>query len=196
MDNITVKEALPVFYKNYNLPPDGGTNDASVKIELLKGFYMYIPNPDARKKVVLKHDIHHLITGYTGLLKGETEISAWELSTGCTGNWVAFTINTYGMMMGVPFNLRGIWKAWLRGKRTRNLYHEKYDDKELLNQTVGELKKELGLMEESGQNQNTFTAFLSFVSFLVFGIVFSIASFILLPFAIVYSVIISFNKSY
>ena len=193
-NNITVKEALPVFYKDYHLAPDGGVNHSSVKIELMKGVCMYIPNVDARKKVVLKHDIHHLVTGYTGLLKGETEISAWELSTGCTSNWAAFTINTYGMMLGVPFNLPGLWRAWLRGKNTRNLYHEKYRDEQLLNEKVSDLKKELGLHEEHKQQANTLTAFVSFAGFLFFGTVFSIASFVLLPFAIGYSLIVSFLK--
>jgi len=194
MDDITVKEALPAFYKNYNLPPDGGVDDSSVKIELMQGVYMYIPNPDDRKKVVLKHDIHHLVTGYTGILKGETEISAWELSTGCYSNWVAFTINTYGMMTGCPWNLSGLWKAWLRGKRTSNLYHKKYTDEQLLNKKVSDLKKELGLHEENKQKANTLIAFLSFVGFLIFGTVFSIASFVLIPFAIVYSIIIAIRK--
>lgn len=108
MDHLTVKEALPIFYTDYELKPDGGVADNSVKVTLIKGFSIYIPNFEARKKVVLKHDIHHLVTGYTGVMKGETEISAWELSTGCYNNWVAFSINTYGMMMGVLFNLRGV----------------------------------------------------------------------------------------
>ena len=194
MNSLTVKQALPGFYKSYNLPPDGGVDDPSVKIELIKGVYMYIPNTNDRKKVVLKHDIHHLVTGYTGLMKGETEISAWELSTGCTNNWVAFTINTYGMMTGVLWNLPGLWRAWLRGKRTRNLYHEKYTDVFLLDQKVIDLKKELGLLEENGKKANTFVAFLSFICFLIFGTVFSIASVVLLPFAIIYSIVISLRR--
>lgn len=196
MDDLTVKEALPDFYKTYNLPIDGGVNDSSVKIELFKGVYMYIPNTDDRKKVVLKHDIHHLVTGYSGLLKGETEISAWELSTGCSSNWVAFSINTYGMMIGLLWNLPGLWKAWLRGKRTHNLYDKKYTDDVLLSQKISDLKKELGLLEEGKKKANRFTTFLFFVGFLIFGTVFSVVSLLLLPFAILYSIVISLQQSW
>jgi hypothetical protein len=194
MNNLTVKEALPVFYKDYNLPVDGGANDSSVKIELLKGIYIYIPNFEDRKKVVLKHDIHHLVTGYTGRLKGETEISSWELSSGCSNNWAAFSINTYSMMIGIIWNLPGLWKAWLRGKRTSNLYHERYTDEMLLNQKVSDLKKELGFQEEDPKKVYIFTAFLSFIWFLIFGTMFSLISLLLLPFVVLYSIIISIRN--
>ena len=194
MDHLTVKEALPVFYADYKWELDGGVNDSAVKIELLKGVFIFIPNFEARKKVVLKHDIHHLVTGYTAMMKGESEISAWELSTGCRHNWVAFTINTYGMMSGLPFNLRGIWKAWLRGKRSKNLYYEKYNDEELKNQTVKDLRKELGLLEETKPKGSSFEAFLSFVGFLAFGIVFCTLSVVLIPLVFIYSLSISIRK--
>lgn len=194
MDHLTVKEALPVLYKNYQLEPDGGVNDPTVNIKLFKGVSIFIPNVEARKKVVLKHDIHHLVTGYTAVMKGEAEISAWELSTGCSQNLVAFTINTYGMMTGVLFNLKGIWNAWLRGRRTTNLYQDKYKDEELLNRTVGELKNELGLLKENKKEGNSFEALLSFAGFLTFGTVFSVASVVLIPFVLIYTLSISIQK--
>ncbi|MCH8330011.1 MAG: hypothetical protein IH946_01300 [Bacteroidetes bacterium] len=191
MDYLTVREALPIFYEGYELEPNGGVDDPTVTIKLVKGVTMFIPNFDARRKVILKHDIHHILTGYTGVMKGETEISAWELSTGCTNSWVAFTINTYGMMTGVLFNPGGLWKAWLRGTRTRNLYHEMYKDEELLDRTVEGLKKELGLFEDGDHKGSSFGAVLSFSGFLIYGIVFSTASIIILPFFLAYSLSIS-----
>ena len=194
MDHLAVKDALPVFYQNYDLQPDGGIHEPTVKIMLYKGIYIYIPNFKARKKVVLKHDIHHLVTGYEGVMKGETEISAWELSTGCTNNWVAFTINTYGMMLGVLFNIKGLWKAWSRGKRTRNLYHEKYKEADLLNQSVEEIKKELGLFEENNQERSSLTVFFTFSGFLIFGSIFSAASIVLIPILLIYSLSIAMRN--
>lgn len=195
MDRLRIKDALPILYKSYNLKPDGGIHDPSVRIELLKNFSLYIPNFETRKKVVLKHDIHHVVTGYSAVMKGETEISAWELSTGCTHNWFAFIINTLGMMSGVPFNLRGIWRAWMRGRTTNNLYNEKYKLDALQNQTVEELQEELGL-----RNANTSTSsvsgFFSFVCFLVFGTLASILSLVLVPWVIVYSIFISIQKNH
>ncbi len=194
MDHLTVKEALPVLYKNYNLKPDGGINDSSVKIVILKDLSIYIPNSDARRRVVLKHDIHHVVTGYSALMKGETEISAWELSTGCTQSWVAFTLNTYGMMSGVLFNLKGIWHAWMRGRISKNLYPEKFKLQEVMNQSVGELKEELRLHNENRASSNSVLGFISFAGFLVFGTLFSILSIVLIPLVIAYSIFISIQK--
>ena len=190
MDHLIVKEALPDFYSNYHLKHDGGINDPEVKIELLKGISLFIPNFKARKKVVLKHDIHHLVTGYSAVMKGETEISAWELSTGCTQNWFAFTINTYGMMMGIPFNLWRIWLAWRRGKLTKNLYHDSYKDQDLLDHSVTSLKKELGLLEDGKPRESSFASLLSFVCFVAFGTGFSLASLVLFPLVLIYSLYI------
>ncbi|MFI5203754.1 MAG: hypothetical protein ACHQF2_04595 [Flavobacteriales bacterium] len=195
MDNtLTVKEALPSFYKQYQLDADGGVNDNTVKIKLFKGVYVYIPNVEARKKVVLKHDMHHLVTGYTGVMKGETEISAWEISTGCSNNMAAFVINTLGMMMGVLFNLRGIWKAWYRGRYTRNLYYVKYTEDELLGRTIQSLQEELGLLNNPKQMPGRGKAFLLFAGFLLFGTIISIISLALSPLILLYSLYIFLSR--
>ena len=66
------KEALPIFYTDYKLQSDGGVDDSAVKIELFKGVFLYIPNFETRKKVILKHDIHHLLTGYPQVMERRT----------------------------------------------------------------------------------------------------------------------------
>ncbi len=40
------------------------------------------PNTKARKRLVLAHDLQHLLTGYGTDLIGEAELGAWELGTG------------------------------------------------------------------------------------------------------------------
>lgn len=195
MDQLIVKDALQVFYEDYHLEADGGMQDTAVKVALFKGVFIYFPNFKARKKVLLKHDIHHLLTGYTAKMKGETEISAWELSTGCTHNWFAFIINTNGMMAGFPFNLKGIWKAWLRGKSSKNLYQKKYNDEHLLYEKVAELKNDLGLMHNTKGTVNTFYAFLTFILFILLGVVTSLAFILLIPFIIAYSLVITVKKT-
>ena len=187
MDHLTIKQALPLFYAKYGLQPDGGIGDPTVKIDLFKGFSLYFPNFKARKQAVLRHDIHHLVTEYTAEIKGETEISAWELSTGCSQNWAAFTINTYSFMSGILFNPARIWKAWLKGRTTDNLYYKKYTDEELLNRTVIDLKEELGFFIEDHVKEDSSGAFWSFLIFLLFGIVFSVVSVVIIPFVLIFS---------
>ena len=192
MDSLTVREALPSFYAQYHLEPNGGVDQDVVKVALVKGITLYLPNVAARKKVVLKHDIHHLITGYSALMKGEMEIGAWELSTG-NNNWVAFSLNTYSIMMGVFFNLPGIWKAWVLGRHTSNLYQEKYRVEDLLHRSVHDLKAELGLLNVADPKFSV-SAFFSFAGFLVLGAVFSLLSIVLVPFMLLYTVFISIRS--
>ena len=84
-----LRDLFPPFYKQYNLDDDGGLNDSKVKIEITKHFFLYIPNFSIRKKAILKHDIHHIITEYPSNIKGETEIGAWEIASGCKKYWIA-----------------------------------------------------------------------------------------------------------
>ena len=94
MNNTTPGEILTKFYTGNNLEPDGGQKSSRVKIELAAGFHFYIPNFNARRKALLKHDIHHLHTEYSTTLSGESEISAWEIASGCKKYWAAFFIDT------------------------------------------------------------------------------------------------------
>jgi hypothetical protein len=190
MDHLTIKEILQDYYKKNGFDSDGGESKASVKVILFKGLTIYLPNNETRKKVILLHDIHHMLTGYSTVMKGEIEISTWELSTGCTNNWVAFTLNSYAMAIGFIFNLKGIWKAWLRGKNTRNLYNAGYSKRQLMNKTMTDLKKELGFLDEDIRNEGSFSILLSFVSFLVLSLIISIISVILIPVILIYSLII------
>ena len=136
----TLQHLLPSFYKQYKLDGDGGINDSKVKIEINKRFYFYIPNFPSRKKAVLKHDIHHIITGYPSHFIGETEISAWEVASGCKSYWIAWALNFHGMVAGFWFNLRGIYHAFVRGRRSKNLYSNLVTDREVLEMHVNDLQ--------------------------------------------------------
>lgn len=190
MDDLTIQEALPVFYSQYNLDPNGGVNEDHVTVVLMKGLTLYIPNFETRKKIVVLHDIHHLVTGYSARMKGEMETSAWELSTGCFNNWFALVINTYTLMMGLALNLPGVWKAWRVGKRTTNLYHKNYSLSDLMSRKVADLKGELGFLDESGKSSFLY-CLTSFFLFVIIGALFSAVSVALIPFTLLYSIITS-----
>lgn len=113
MENKTPSELLPIFYDNHNLGNDGGQSSSTVRMDIFKGFYFYIPNFEARKKAVLWHDVHHLVTGYSaGHFLEECEISAWEIASGCRSYWAAFVINTSGVLLGCYINPRKILQAY------------------------------------------------------------------------------------
>jgi hypothetical protein len=190
LENKTPREILGKFYSENHLEPDGGNSSSSVKIEITKNFHFYFPNFDARRKAVLRHDIHHLLTGYTTSLAEESAISAWEIASGCKKYRAAFFIDTSGMMIGIPIHFWGILKAFSRGRRTKNLYHDIISPTTALDMKIGELKKEFLLDKFPKDTKPTFIDFICFAGFSLFGLVFSIFSLVLLPIIIIYSIYI------
>lgn len=189
METKTPREVLGQFYEDNNLELDGGQSSSSVKIEVAKNFHFYFPNFDARRKAVIKHDIHHLVTGYSASsIAGESEISAWEIASGCKTYWAAFLIDTSGVMIGIPFNFFGVLKAFARGRRTKNLYHDLFSTEEAMDITIEELKQMLLLDKNSINTQPTLIDFMLFSGFAFFGLIYSMVSLLLLPFIILYSI--------
>ncbi len=123
----------------------GGYDDKWVKVEygLLR---FYFPNTKGRVKVVKYHDLHHILTEYSTSLSGETEIGAREVATGCTRSLAAWLLNLSGFAWGLIINPKSVYKAFLRGRRSANLYHLPFND-ELLSSRVGDLRQQLNLDE-------------------------------------------------
>ncbi len=185
---------LKKFYNDNDLGSDGGLNSMSVKIKLFKNFCFYFPNFDARRRAVIKHDIHHLVTGYAASsISGESEISAWEIASGCKKYWPAFLIDTSGVMIGLPINFIGILKAFSRGRKTRNLYHDILSNEEALGMKISELQKLLYLDKQDINFKPSLADLILFSGFILYGVAYSIVSFVFLPFIILYSVYISFG---
>ncbi|MES2763049.1 MAG: hypothetical protein V4677_12625 [Bacteroidota bacterium] len=190
MNDQTPREILSRFYADNNLDADGGQASSFVKIEMTRKFHFYFPNFDARRKAVILHDIHHLITDYTTTLAGESEISAWEIGSGCKSYWAAFLIDTSGLMVGIPFNFFGVLKAFARGRRTKNLYHNTISLEEAMDMNVSELKKVFYLDVYDKNTKPRVTDFLLFGAFAMYGTLFSLATLVLFPFIMVYSLYI------
>jgi hypothetical protein len=101
------------------------------------------PNTKGRKRLVLAHDLHHLLTGYGADLIGEAELGAWELGTGIRDpSAVRYEIRVLGFML--PRSPGRLRTAFVRGRHCRNLLGRSLDDA-TLSRTVAELRRELGL---------------------------------------------------
>ncbi len=186
-DNQTPREVLTQYYIDNGFLPDGGEASKSVKIYLLPSFPIYFPNFDSRRKVILKHDLHHLVTGYANDMAGESEISTWEIASGCKGYTTAFLINSSAVMTGVLFNLRCVLRAFARGRRTKNLYHDLITNNQAMDMKIAELRKVFDLDKVPIDTKPTLTDILLFGLFLVYGLVFSLSSVILIPLIFFYS---------
>ena len=191
----TPRELLPAFYEQYHLNSDGGQSSPYVKIEFANRFFLYFPNSDTRRKAVFKHDVHHIATGYTSTFKGETEIGAWEIGSGCKHYWIAFILDLHAMIIGVLFNPAGVYRAFIKGRQTKNLYTDVFTDKELMDMPLSAIKEKLLLNNYSKKKKGSFIDVLLFLLLVLFGVIYSVLSLVLLPFVLIYTIyIITKNK--
>jgi hypothetical protein len=190
----TPRELLPAFYKQYDLSDDGGQSSFYVKIEFTKKLFIYFPNFDARRKAVFKHDVHHIVTGYTSTFNGETEISAWEIASGCRHYWAAFLLDLHGMSIGALYYLPGIYKAFVKGRRTKNLYNDAFTDEQLLDIPVQKIRESLLLNEYRADTKGSLSDLILFLLVLLIGAIYSILSLVLIPFVLLFTIYVMVNN--
>lgn len=141
---LTVGQARARYFAEAGFPADGGYGAKFVKLGQLGPIPLGFPNSDARRAAVGLHDLHHVATGYKTDWTGEAEISAWEIASGCGRYWFAWFINLQGMAMGWVVDPGRTWRAFVRGRHTRNLYPEGVSEA-VLRERVDELRARLGL---------------------------------------------------
>ena len=122
---MTLQEELAAFYKRNGFGPVVGARPRTVPV-FTGCLLVPMPNIEVRHRYLKYHDLHHLVTGYTVGRIGEGEVSAWELGSGS-----AFTSPTLGIMnlialsTGLVLQPRRMWRAFVRGTKSLNLYSAK-----------------------------------------------------------------------
>ena len=139
---MTLRSARELYFRLSNFSPDGGYNQRWIKIKVWR-VPIWLPNVENRRKAVKLHDIHHVLTEYPTTWRGETEISAWELGSGGLGRyWAGWVLNLWSIAMGLVINTRGIYRAFMRGRQSLNLYAGELSD-EFLENRVGDYRRRL-----------------------------------------------------
>jgi hypothetical protein len=110
------------------------------------GVPVIIPNSAQRKAALRRHDLHHVLTGYRTDVGGEAEIGAWEVASGCGRNLVAWNLNLIAMALGLVRAPRRAWRAFVRGRHARNLYHDRAEPD--MSRSVADMRRELALSED------------------------------------------------
>ncbi len=126
----------------HGLPRDSGVAQRWVRVRFV-GIPIVFPNFDARRRVLVLHDVHHLLTGYPTTWRGEAEIGAFEIATGCGDLWAAWMFNLGGFLFGLAIAPVATWRAFVRGCHCTNCYGE--PEHAVLAQTVAAAKARLGL---------------------------------------------------
>lgn len=144
-ETTTLDAARSTYYQVNGFGDDGGDALAWVPLKIWK-FTLRIPNTEGRRRAVRVHDLHHILTGYQTDLAGESEISAWELASGCRRMPAAFVLNLFGLALGIVIAPVRVARSWARGRHTQNLYGEDGVD-HLLPREVAEVRTKLGLAD-------------------------------------------------
>jgi hypothetical protein len=143
-DHLLLGEALQLYFSKYHFE-NGGYDKKWFHIKL--GFvYIPFPNTKARVEAVKRHDIHHVLTNYSAHWKGETEIGAWELASGCGKYYVAWVLNCGSLIVGMFLWPKFVYRAFVRGRSTRTNYYKKTVKPDAMSgRTLGELRREIGI---------------------------------------------------
>jgi hypothetical protein len=139
---LTLREARERYFE-LNDFPGGGYEDRWVKVKV-GAFPIWFPNVASRKRAVRYHDLHHILTEYETTWRGEAEIGAWEVATGGAGAAVGWLLDLLAFAVGLVIHPRGVYRAFVRGRHSANLFRAEFDDA-LLAQRVGAKRRELRL---------------------------------------------------
>lgn len=137
----SMRQARDHYFAVNGFGADGGYADDWVDFKFGPIPFPF-PNTEGRKRALAYHDLHHIVTGYGTDLRGEFEISAWELGAGCGSFYAAWYLNFGGLMGGVLGAPRRTFEAFVRGRSGRSLYGRDVDA--LLDSKVSTLREELG----------------------------------------------------
>ncbi|MDB4953909.1 MAG: hypothetical protein JWO36_1478 [Myxococcales bacterium] len=144
---------------------DATYRDAWVHVKIGRIPLMF-PNTRSRQRAIPLHDLHHVATGYATTLVGEGEIGAFEVAGGCGRYWAAWFLNASAMTWGLALSPRRIYRAFIRGRHSRTLYQTGWSD-ELLELTVGELRRRVEIDREPKATWGDRAAFAGWVGILV-----------------------------
>jgi hypothetical protein len=119
---MTLQDELAAFYQRSGFGPVIGARPCTVQV-YTGCLLVPMPNIETRRRYLKYHDLHHLITGYSVGRIGEGEVSAWELGT---RSWLVSPMlggmNLIALSTGLVLKPRRMWRAFRRGRRSRNLY--------------------------------------------------------------------------
>jgi hypothetical protein len=156
---LTLGEARARLFALSDFPPDGGYADAWVVLKLWR-IPLAFPNTAGRRRAVRFHDLHHVLTEYRTDWRGEFEIAAWEIAGGVNRYWEGWLLDLLGFACGLFVFPRYVYRAFMRGRRSRNLYGDVWDET-ILARSVGEVRRSLRLdAEEAGPTREDKVAFL------------------------------------
>jgi hypothetical protein len=114
---------------------------------VLLGLRFSVPNVGGLGGALPLHDLHHVALGYGADVRGECEISAWELRAGMrNAPWLIRLFLVEFILLGLVIAPRRTLAAWRAARGCRTLFVAPLPYERLLEMTVGELRTHLGIV--------------------------------------------------
>ena len=127
--DMTLQQELSAFYKRCGFGPVLGKRPLTVSV-YTGCMLVPLPNIEVRHIYLKYHDLHHLMTGFSVGRIGEGEVSAWELGSGSFyRNPILGVMNFIALSTGLALQPKRMWKAFLLGCQSQNLYAKKTREK-------------------------------------------------------------------
>ena len=104
---------------------------------------VWLPKSPGRTRALPYHDLHHVLTAYPTSWRGEVEIAAWELASGCRDYLTGWVINLGALAIGLVLAPTPACRAFVRGRHSDNLYGAVIAP--LLGSHVGDIRAQLRL---------------------------------------------------
>ena len=137
---MTLGEARRLYFERSGFGADGGYDERWIKVKIWR-IPIWLPNTAGRVRAVKLHDLHHILTEYPTTWRGEAEISAWEIgSGGLVHYWAGWWLDLMNLTQGMIVNPRGVYRGFMRGRRTKNLFDTEFDES-VLSSRVGEYRR-------------------------------------------------------
>ncbi len=136
-DGPTVGEALREYWVENGL--DSTPTSSSTWTCRMGPVTIRLPNYDWRRRAILTHDLHHILTGYPCTMRGEFQLATWEFAAGRFPHPAATLICLPLVIAGILWSPRAIFSAFLFGRRCHSLYGTDIANEEFLNTPISTL---------------------------------------------------------
>jgi hypothetical protein len=117
---LTLGDALAEFRTNNGLAVDEATRSSWTC--RLGPFVLRLPNFQWRRRAILAHDLHHVLTGYPCTMWGECQMAAWEFGAGPMPHRAAAWFCLPLVVAGLLWSPQHIIRAYRAGRRSRTLH--------------------------------------------------------------------------
>ena len=111
---------LAQHYAAQGLAPDGGLSESSW--QPLKSVAIRLPQFEWRRRALLRHDLHHIATGYPCTVQGEMQMAAWEYAAGRFRNTAATMACLPLLALGALCIPSKSFSAFVLGRKSKTLY--------------------------------------------------------------------------